>query len=73
MDVNATALAHSVAIGLCAASFKEAGEMRARVQELEHELQWTQTKLHANKRAYEEQSNSANAPSRIADRGPRWR
>ena len=72
-DVSTTALARTMATDLCAASLKEAGEMRARVQELEHELQWTQTKLHANRRAYEEQSYSANAPSRIADRGPRGR
>ncbi len=63
-DVTATALARTMATDLCAASLKEAGEMRARVRELEHKLQWTQTKpLHAHKYAYEQQSNSASAPS----------
>jgi hypothetical protein len=67
-DVTATALARTMATDLCAASLKDAGKMRARVRELEHELQWTQTKLlHAHKYAYEQQSNSASAPNE--DRG----
>ena len=66
-DANATALAHTMATELCAASLKETGEMRARVQELEHKLHWAQTELHAYTHAYEQQSNSASAPSE--DRG----
>ena len=66
--VDMTALARTMAADLCAASLKEAGEMRARVRELEHKLQWMQTKLlHAHKYAYEQQSNSTSAPS--DDRG----
>ena len=56
-------LARTMATDLCAASLKEAGEMRASVRELRHELQRTQKKLHAYKRAYERQSNSASVPS----------
>jgi hypothetical protein len=66
-DVNATALARTMAIDLCAASLKETEQLRARVRELEHKLQLTQTKLHAYKYAYELQSHSASAPSE--DRG----
>ena len=66
-DVSTTALARTMATELCAASLKETGEMRARVQELEHKLHWTQTELHAYTHAYEQQSNSASAPSE--DRG----
>ena len=66
-DVNATSLARTMATDLCAASLKEAGALRARVRELEHKLQWTQTKLPAYKYAYELQSHSASAPSE--DRG----
>jgi hypothetical protein len=67
-DANATALAHTMASDLCAASLKEAGEMRARVRELEHKLQRTRTELHAMyKYAYEQRSNSASAPRE--DRG----
>ena len=66
-DVSTTALARTMATDLCAASLKEAGEMRARVRELEHKLHWAQTQLHAYKHAYEQQSNSASAPSE--DRG----
>jgi hypothetical protein len=61
-DANATALAHTMASDLCAASLKEAGEMRARVRELEHKLQRTRTELRAHKYAYEQRSNSASAP-----------
>jgi hypothetical protein len=56
-------LARTMATDLCAASLKEAGEMRASVRELRHELQRTQKKLHAYKRAYERQSNSASVPN----------
>ncbi len=65
--VNTAALARTMATDLCAASLKESGEMRDRVQELEHKLHWTQTELHTCKHAYEQQSNSASAPSE--DRG----
>ena len=56
-----------LATELCAASLKEAGEMRARVRQLEHKLQLAQAKFHAFKYAYEQQSNSTSAPS--DDRG----
>ena len=56
-------LARTMATDLCAASLKEAGEMRARVRELRHKLQRTQKKLHAYKRAYERQPNSASVPN----------
>ena len=56
-------LARTMATDLCAASLKEAGEMRASVRELRHELQRTQKKLRAYKRAYERQSNSASVPN----------
>ncbi len=65
--VNMTALAHTMAADLCAASLREEGELRARVRELEHELQRAQTELHACKYAYEQQPNSTSAPS--DDRG----
>ena len=65
--VDVTALARTMAADLCATSLKEAGEMRARVRQLEHKLQLAQAKFHAFKYAYEQQSNSTSAPS--DDRG----
>ena len=67
-DLNATTLAHAIATELCAASLKEAEELRARVHELEHALKRSQANLQADgPAAWAQQLSHASAPSRILD------
>ena len=71
-DLNMTALARNIATELCTATLKEAEELRARVHELEHELQRMRTKQVDGPVAATLKSEAILVPSRIEDRGSPW-
>ena len=71
-DPTVTALALNIATELCTATLKEAEELRARVHELEHELQRMATKQGGGPVDTTLKPEAIIVPSRIEDRGSPW-